>query len=231
MQRYLAPAALAFWIVGCSNPAADKPQATVSEAKEIAPASTTEPSAEGGEAVAAAERVVFNGEGSQIGFVGSKIVGGSHDGGFKSFVGSFTLDPSTGVVTAVEATIDMNSTWSDNEKLTAHLKNKDFFEVKTYPEAKFVSFEIKATEDSGATHEVTGNFTLHGVTKSITFPATIETSAEGVTLSSEFVLKRGDFNIVYGNVGDNAIRDAVVIKLALKGMRSPSASAEARPAG
>jgi polyisoprenoid-binding protein YceI len=224
-------------VAGCANPADDKAVAEVSDAKEI-PAETVVATEEGAEAapVAAGEKVAINGAESTIGFVGSKIVGGSHDGGFKTFTGEFTLDRDATAVVAVESTIDMNSTWSDNEKLTGHLKNADFFEVETYPEAKFVSTEIKPSTAEGATHEVTGNLTLHGVTKSITFPAKVVLADEEVTFDSEFVLKRGDFKIVYGNVGDNAIRDEVVIKLALKGTRgesvpAPEPAAEEKPAG
>lgn len=220
-------------VTGCSNPAADKPVAAVTEAAEIseaAPAGDQEGDAPGNPET---EGIVvpFSGETSTIGFVGSKIIGGSHDGGFKTFAGSFTIDPANKTVSGVDAKIDMNSTWSDNEKLTSHLKNKDFFEVETYPEARFISTAVKPSATEGATHEVTGNFTLHGVTKSITFPATIAVTDEAVTLDSQFVIKRGDFQIVYGNVGDNAIRDEVVIKLALKGIREGESETEPKPEG
>lgn len=221
-------------IAGCDNPAADKPVAEVGEAvptvggdAAIADALPT-PSADAPpeRSPIDGDRVTFNDDTSKIGFVGSKLAGGGHDGGFNAFEGAFVIDPAAKQLKAVEVEIDMKSTWSDNEKLTSHLLNKDFFEVETYPDARFVSTEIKPAADTskGATHDVTGNLTLHGVTKSITFPATIAVADGKVNLDSEFVLKRGDFNIVYGNAGDNVIRDEVVLKLAIEGRKPVAAT-------
>lgn len=201
------------WMAGCSNPAANVTEATVSDAEPERAPSESE----------SGETVRFDGETSKIDFVGSKVALGSHDGGFQEFEGEFLLGSDGSEVQAVNVTIDMDSTWSDNNKLTGHLKNEDFFEVETYPTSEFSSTSIKPAEENrtdddqkmaDATHEVTGNLTLHGVTKSITFPAKIEVNGEKVHLASEFSLKRGDFDIVYGSgVGENAIRNEVVIKL------------------
>ena len=62
---------------------------------------------------------------------------------------------------------------TDTPDLTKHLKTADFFDVAKYPEATFVSTAIKPGGEKGASHTVTDNLTLHGATKSITFPATI----------------------------------------------------------
>ena len=71
----------------------------------------------------------------------------------------------------------MDSIWTDTEKLTGHLKSADFFDVAKFPKSTFESTEIKAGSSDAkakdATHTVTGNLTLHGVTRSIQFPAKI----------------------------------------------------------
>ena len=90
------------------------------------------------------------------------------------------------------ADIDMASTWSDNEGLTGHLKSPDFFDVAKHPKATFVSTEITPGGEKGASHTVTGNFTLHGVTKSISFPATITVSDGSAKVDSEFFINRKD---------------------------------------
>ena len=59
---------------------------------------------------------------------------------------------------------------------------------------------------------------LHGVTKSITFPATIEVGPEQVMARAEFAIKRFDFNIEYKGKADDLIRDDVVIKFDLVAM-------------
>ncbi len=214
-----------FLLAGCSsNPADDVTGATVSDAEPEPIAFESD----------SGEVVPFGGETSKIDFVGSKVALGSHDGGFNEFEGEFSLGSEGSEVQGVNVTIDMDSTWSDNAKLTGHLKNEDFFEVETYPTSKFVSTAIKPAAGDGsdekmpdATHEVTGNLTLHGVTKSITFPAKIELNEEKVQLASEFFLNREDFDIVYGSgVGDNAIRSEVVIKLNIDAPRGAGEVAE-----
>ena len=165
-------------LAGCADPTKDKPKAAVDE-----------PAAEP-ERPAAAERYVLTDE-TTIDFVGSKITG-SHDGGFKSYEGQILLvdgDPSR---SRVELTIDMTSLWSDNDRLTGHLKSPDFFEVETYPTATFTSTLIEQDEDS---YRMTGNLTLHGITKSISFPADIAIEEGRVTATAEFAIKRFDFDI------------------------------------
>ena len=68
----------------------------------------------------------------------------------------------------------------------------------------------------GDGYSVTGTLDLHGVTKNISFPATIEVSDDGVRAQAEFVIKRFDFGIVYPGKADDLIRDEVVIRLDLQ---------------
>ena len=241
LPRWTAMLALAALAAGCSsNPADDVPTATVgaaqpvdSEATDGAPALDASGPADVPE-VPEGTVVAFDGTSSKINFVGSKPIGAKHDGGFKDFQGQFVLDEGTDEVRSVEATIDMNGLWADNEKLTGHLKNEDFFEVATYPEAAFASTAIEpvslasaggdASED--ATHSVTGNLTLHGQTKSITFPATIAVADDAVTLDADFAIDRTDWGVVYGSdssMGDNMIRKEVVITLDLDADRAAAA--------
>jgi len=95
------------------------------------------------------------------------------------------------------------------------LKTADFFDVAKFPEATFVSTSIKAGGENGATHTVTGNLTLHGVTKSITFPATISVTGGVATVDANFAINRKDFGINYPGAQDNLIRDDVVMKLTI----------------
>ena len=65
-------------------------------------------------------------------------------------------------------------------------------------------------------YEVTGDLTLHGVTKTISFPAVISLDGDTLSTKSEFYINRKDFNIVYPGKPDDLIRDEVVIKFDLK---------------
>jgi polyisoprenoid-binding protein YceI len=149
---------------------------------------------------------------SKIEWVGTKV-GGKHAGGFKTFSGS--LEPATGDITAskIKVAIKTNSLYSDAGKLTQHLKSPDFFGVDTYPEASFVSSKIEKAADGDNTHKITGELTLHGATKEITFPAKITEKDDKVTLDSEFKINREDFGMTYGK---GKIHDKVTIKLAVE---------------
>lgn len=197
MIQFTSSLALAsvFVLVGCSDPADSVPKAEAGTAQE-AP-----------EAAAEGKRYTIQPE-STIGFTGSKVTG-SHDGGFKEFEGTIvTTDGQPAVGT--EITINMHSTWSDNDRLTQHLKSADFFNVDEHPQATFSVTAIDATE-SGT--QVTGNLHLHGVTKSISYPATVSVTDASVTVKAEFAINRKDFDIVYAGKPDDLIRDNVVIRL------------------
>jgi polyisoprenoid-binding protein YceI len=212
---------VALWVVGCANPADDKPKAVTTEAKpeESAPKETATPTtpATGTEATPAAnaKTVPISSADSKIEFIGSKVTG-SHNGGFKSFTGTAELNPEGIDVSKLNVEIDMDSTWADNEKLTGHLKSPDFFDVAKFPKATFVTTEIKPGESPGAPYTITGNLTLHGVTKSISFPATVKVNGDDLTINSEFSINRKDFGIVYPGKSDDLIRDEVVIKIDVK---------------
>jgi polyisoprenoid-binding protein YceI len=228
----IAVAAALVAATGCANPADDKPAAEVGAVKPAAtaPAESTATATASPTATATAAAPAPEGAGalpidaaaSTIGFVGSKVTG-SHEGGFKSFRGAMVLDAEGKAVTNVSAEIDMDSTWSDNERLTGHLKNQDFFDVPKFPKSSFVSTAIEpgANLPAGATHTITGDLTLHGVTRPISFPARLAVAGpDGATLDSEFSIKRKDFGIEYAGKTDDLIRDEVVLKLALKAKKA-----------
>src|SRR3546814_19284853 len=62
----------------------------------------------------------------------------------------------------------MNEVRTSSTELAQHLKGPDFLDIKQYPTAKFVSTAVKV---DGTTAEITGNLTLHGVTKPVTLDA------------------------------------------------------------
>ena len=194
------PAALfAFAVISCENPADKTAAANVKDKVE----KTTD--------AAAGTKYVFTPE-SKVEFVGSKVTG-SHNGGFKTFTGHFTVKDGKPVGNDHKVVIDMASTFSDAEKLTGHLKSPDFFDVEKFPQSTFDVTELKAAD--GGKYTVSGNFTLHGVTKNISFPATVTQGSDTVTIKAEFDIKRKDFGIVYAGKADDLIRDEVVIKLDL----------------
>jgi polyisoprenoid-binding protein YceI len=153
-----------------------------------------------------------SGKESKIDFIGSKVTG-SHAGGFTNFTGELRVTDGNLAGAGNKIVIDMNSTWSDNPKLTGHLKSPDFFDSAKFPNAEFVS---TAVEKKATNYMVTGNLTLHGVTKQISFPADIQVSDQAVELKSQFVLNRFDFEIKYPGRANDLIRKEVVMRLNVK---------------
>ena len=210
MRKYFAvfALALAVSITGCANPAADKPHATISEARQGTDANKP----------AGAETLAITPENSKIEFIGSKVTG-SHNGSFKQFSGTIDLVKDSLDKSRVSVDIDTNSLVTDAEGLTKHLKTADFFDTARYPKANFTSTKIEAATAGGATHTVTGNLDLHGVKKSISFPATIQVAPDSASVNAEFAINRKDFGINYAGKANDLIRDEVVMKLTVKAPR------------
>ena len=118
-------------------------------------------------------------------------------GGFAKFKGKAEVDAATKSLKSVSVEIDTASLFTEiGQKLTDHLKSPDFFEVREYPKATFESTKIAAGTAGKAT--ITGKLSLHGVTKEISFPATVEVGEKGLTLTSEFSIDRTQFGMTYG---------------------------------
>ena len=192
------------FLSACSDPAADKSRAVTGEAtKTASPASAAQ-----------ATRYLITPQNSKIDFVGSKVTG-SHNGSFQDFSGQ--IDYTGNVETShVNINIKTDSLTTDTADLTKHLKTADFFDVAKYPDATFVSTSIKAGGENGASHTVTGNLKLHGVEKSVTFPATIAVTPDVATVNANFSINRKDFGINYAGAANNLIRDDVVLTLTIR---------------
>ena len=189
------------FLSACSDPAADKSKAVTGEAARTASPATA----------AQGTKYAITPQNSKVQFVGSKVTG-SHNGSFQAFSGQ--IDHTGNVETSrVNINIKTDSITTDDEGLTKHLKTPDFFDVAKFPEATFVSTAIKPGGEKGASHTVTGNLTLHGVTKSITFPATIAVTPDVATVNANFSINRKDFGINYAGAANNLIRDDVVLTL------------------
>ena len=191
------------FVGACNDPAADQPKATTGAATQASPQHNV-----------AGTKYVITPQTSKIEFIGSKVTG-SHNGAFERFAGviDYAGAPERSKVTV---TMETDSLTTDDANLTKHLKTADFFDVPKFPQATFSSTEIKPGGANGASHTITGNLTLHGVTKSVTFPATINVTPDVASVDANFSINRKDFGINYAGAQDNLIRDNVVLKLTIR---------------
>jgi polyisoprenoid-binding protein YceI len=184
------------------NPEGEKAQTT--DSAEVAAAEGTE--------------VALNTSASKIVWTGSKV-SGTHTGAValksgallvkdgKVTGGNFVAD--LGTITNT----DMQGEFSD--KLVGHLKSPDFFDVAQFPEAKF---EITGVTEGAEAGKVTisGNLTMRGVTKNITFPATVTEATEtSVKASADFNILREDWGLVYTGKADDLISKEFNLKIEL----------------
>lgn len=207
----------ALFFASCGSP--EGTEATVTEA--TAPV----------EAPAAAAYTVDT-EASLLTWKGSKITGSSHEGTLK--LSSGTLNAEGGNLVGGNFTIDMNSL--DNTdlkgsemhaKLLGHLRSDDFFSVETHPTATFEITGVTAKAgEAGATHEISGNLTIKGITKNLTFPATVSVSDDKVEATADFFFDRTLYDVKFNssnffeNLGDNAINNEISIKVDLKASKA-----------
>jgi len=196
-------------VAACKDPNANTARATTSAVTAPAPAAP----------VSATEHLTIDAAASSIGFTGAKVTG-QHNGSFPTFTGTLDLDPARVENSRVAVDIDTTSVTTDTPRLTTHLKSADFFDVERFPRATFTSTAIAPGGASGATHTITGNLALHGVTRAISFPATVTVSPSEVTATAEFVINRREFGIVYAGMPDNLIRDDVAMHLRLRAPRA-----------
>jgi polyisoprenoid-binding protein YceI len=209
LARYCVLLALVLWCVACdADPAKGKAQAAVTEPS---PSSAERP-------IPGAKRFDFDEASSSIEFVGAKVTG-RHAGKFGDFQGTIQLVPADLTKSSVSLSIEAASLTSDDAKLTKHLKSPDFFDVARFPKARFTSTSIVPGGADSATHTITGNLELRGVTKQVTFPAHITAMAEVVEATAEFSINRKDFGVAYSGMAGDLIRDQVLLMIKLRATR------------
>ena len=139
-------------------------------------------------------------------------------GRFNSYAGTFSLDPDPAKC-SFAMTMKTESIDTNNTKRDEHLRGPDFFNVKHFPTLSFKSTKVTQIKEG---FQVTGDLTLHGVTKTITLPIAGGRKAEfpkgimRVGFSSEFTIKRTDFGM---DKFTEAIGDVIHISLSFEGTK------------
>lgn len=91
-------------------------------------------------------------------------------GRFNDFSGDFSYDSANPEASKVSVTIDAASLDSNHAERDKHLRSDDFLDVEKYPTISFVSTSYQSTD--ATTGKLTGNLTLHGVTRPVTIDVT-----------------------------------------------------------
>ncbi len=189
---------------------------------------TTAQATDNGKGGKAAKTLKADTQKSTLTWNGKKVTG-EHSGAVKLSDGTLTVDNNqlVGGSFAVDMTTITNTDLTDagyNAKLIGHLKSDDFFAVEKHPKATFKI--TKAEPIAGAkagenNYNITGDLTIKGITKPVTFPAAVKISGNQAEAVAKITIDRTKYDIRYGsksffdNIGDKAINDDFTVDLKL----------------
>jgi polyisoprenoid-binding protein YceI len=143
-------------------------------------------------------------------------------GRFKDFDGTLKYDKQNPAASSVELTVQAASIDTDNDDRDNDLRSPNFFDVAKFPTLTFASTSVKPKDAD--TLEVTGDLTIHGVTKRVTVPVeilgTVATPrGEKAGFETSFTVNRKDYGIVWNRVLDSGgamLGDDVKINIAIE---------------
>lgn len=152
-------------------------------------------------------------------------------GAFTKLSGKATGDVANPTAAVVEATIDTTSVDTRNEKRDEHLRGPDFLDTAKFPTMTFKSTKV---EKAGDAWKLTGDLTLHGVTKPIVLAVTDVTAPTKdpwgntrIGASATTKLNRQDFGIVFNKSLDGGgvlVGDEIAITIDVEVMKKGDAA-------
>jgi polyisoprenoid-binding protein YceI len=186
---------------------------------------------------AAATTWMLDADHSTVGFSIRHMMVSDAKGAFDKVTGTIELDDKDVTKSKVDVTIDVASVNTRNAKRDEHLKGADFFDAAKFPKITFKSTKI---EKAGAGFKVTGDFTMHGVTK----PVVLDVGAlsdsykdpwgnthRGTQATAK--IARKDFGLTYNAAiekGGLVLGEDVAIDLQIELTPPPAPAAPAAPA-
>lgn len=143
---------------------------------------------------------------TNVGFRVSHLVVSKTTGSFNDFDATFTYDAENMGAFSLEATIQVASIDTNNDRRDNHLRSADFFDVENHPTMTFTSTSVMMGEDGPV---LVGDLTIRGVTQQIELPITIVGPAQGpggavvVGVEGRTTINRHDFGVSWDNRLDN----------------------------
>ncbi|PPC94972.1 MAG: polyisoprenoid-binding protein [Methylotenera sp.] len=147
-------------------------------------------------------------------------------GTFSDIKGKILIDRSNLANSSVEAKINVLSVNSSHAKRDEHIKKDDYLDAAKFSEMTFISNKIVATNNTEGV--LTGTFTLHGVTKQISFPfkvlgfGTDPWGGYRMGLEAHTSLKASDFGFTWPLKPNPSVGDDIEVTLLIEGVRLPA---------
>jgi polyisoprenoid-binding protein YceI len=131
--------------------------------------------------------------------------------GFSTYYGQFinvaadlTIDPANPSASTLTATVPLADVAPNSDGLKRHLQTPDFFDTAQFPTATFVATSIVVDPEDATEAKVTGDLTLHGVTRPVTLDVEFNQAGPSmgntykVGFDGEATIKRSEFGMTYG---------------------------------
>jgi polyisoprenoid-binding protein YceI len=168
---------------------------------------------------------------SEVGFSIRHLVSHVH-GRFKEFDGTIKYDAQHPADSSVQFTVQAASIDTGNDSRDKDLRSPNFFDVEKFPTLSFASTKVVA-KGNGA-FDVTGNLSIHGVTKTVTIPAKFVgevKSPMGVRagFESTFTINRLDYGVSWNRAleaGGTILGDEVNVTIAIEAVRQGTPAAK-----
>lgn len=133
------------------------------------------------------------------------------EGRFKKFAARIDFDPAKPAAAKAEIDVDLASIDTGFPEGDAEAMGKNWFDVKSFPQAKFVATAVRPL--GGNRYEAAGTMTIHGVTREMAAPFTFTQQGNGGVFDGVFVLKRADYGIGRGDWADfDTVANEIQIK-------------------
>ncbi|MFA7293243.1 MAG: YceI family protein [Rhodocyclaceae bacterium] len=134
-------------------------------------------------------------EKSRIAFT-SKQMGVAVDGHFRKFSAALNFDPAKPAAASAKIDIDLNSVDAGSKDADDEVVGKQWFNVKVFPTASFVSSSVKPL--GGDRYEASGKISIKGKTQEVTLPFTVRQEGGNAIFDGSMTIKRLDFAIGEG---------------------------------
>lgn len=169
---------------------------------------------------------------TRLGFVARHAMVTKVRGQFTSFEGTFHADAEDPSRSSVSVSIDVASVDTGNEMRDGHLRTNDFFDPENYPTITFTSTSISATGPT--TFEVTGDLTIRGITKQVSFELELTGSVKDpfgndrIGFEGSLVVNRKDFGVNWNaplEAGGVLVSDKVTLEFDIAAIKAKDEAA------
>ncbi|SHG11897.1 Polyisoprenoid-binding protein YceI [Jatrophihabitans endophyticus] len=164
---------------------------------------------------------------SRLGFVARHAMVTKVRGNFNDFEGAATIDGANPSQSSVSVTARVASIDTRNEQRDGHLRTNDFLDAEQFPELTFRSTAV--AHEGGEDFQVTGDLTIKGVTKSVTFPLEFQGSAkdpfgnERIGFEGSTQIVRSEYGISFNaalETGGVLVSDKITIELEISAIKN-----------